>query len=111
MDKGTLMKEYLSGKLHNITVTEANVNYTGSIGIDEDLMEKVGLEENQKVLVASTTSGARLETYVIKDTRGTQNITMNGAAAHLIKAGEKVIIMGFEFADRSPEPKVLIFKD
>lgn len=102
------MKEYLTSKLHNIVVTGANVAYTGSIKIDEDLMDTVGLEEHQKVLVSSNSSGARLETYVIKGARGSGIVEMNGAAAHLIKTGERIIIMGFSFLEKAVAPKIFI---
>lgn len=102
------MKEYLSSKIHNITVTDSNVEYEGSIEIDESIMQKANIEEFQKVLVASTTSGARFETYVIKGKAGSGIISINGAAAHLVKKGERVIIMSFEFADSSPIPVVVL---
>ncbi len=98
----------LSSKIHKATVTEANINYVGSITIDEDLIEKSGLWMGQMVLVASNTSGARLETYVIAGDRGSGVICMNGAAAHLIKPGEEVIIMGFELADAPMKPKSIL---
>ncbi|MBA4379800.1 MAG: aspartate 1-decarboxylase [Anaerolinea sp.] len=94
------MRWVLRSKIHKATVTEADVNYMGSITIDEDLMEKAGLWPGEKVLVVSNTTGARLDTYVIPGQRGSGIITMNGAAAHLIKAGEEIIIMGFELTKR-----------
>ena len=102
------MKEYLSSKIHNVTVTDANIDYEGSIGIDEEIMKKANIEEFQKVLVASTTSGARFETYVIKGKAGSGMISINGAAAHLVKKDEKIIIMSFEFADSAPKPTILL---
>jgi aspartate 1-decarboxylase len=102
------MKEYLSSKIHNITVTDSNVEYEGSIEIDEEIMKKAKIEEFQKVLVASTTSGARFETYVIKGQVGSGVISINGAAAHLVKKGERVIIMSFEFAEKAPVPVVVL---
>lgn len=103
------MKNYLTSKLHNALVTESRVEYMGSIEIDEDYMDSVGLEEYQKVLVASTTTGARLETYVIKGPRGSKTIGLNGAAAHLIAVDERVIIMGFSILEQGVEPQVEIF--
>lgn len=94
-------REYLASKIHNATVTEANIAYEGSISIDEELMRAADIHEYQKVLVASTTTGQRLETYVIKANRFSGVIGMNGAAAHLIKSGEKVIIMAFETLAKS----------
>src|SRR5690606_2541 len=89
------MRSLLRSKIHLATVTEANVDYVGSITIDQDLLRAVGLWDGEKVLVVSTTTGARLETYVIEGAAGSGVIGINGAAAHLINAGEKVIIMGF----------------
>ena len=94
------MRWVMRSKLHNAVVTEANLAYVGSITIDEDLLDAVGLWPGEKVLVVSNTSGARLETYTIAGTRGSQAICMNGAAAHLIGEGEQIIIMGFELTDR-----------
>jgi aspartate 1-decarboxylase len=99
------MRSLLRSKIHNATVTEANLAYIGSITIDADLLDVVNLWPGERVLVVSNTSGARLETYVIEGERGSGAICMNGAAAHLIKAGEQVIIMGFEMAERPIAPK------
>ena len=94
------MRWVMRSKLHNAVVTEANLAYVGSITIDEDLLDAVGLWPGEKVLVVSNTSGARLETYTIAGPRGGGAICMNGAAAHLIGEGEQIIIMGFELTDR-----------
>ena len=102
------MRTVLHAKIHKATVTQADPDYVGSITIDKDLTEKVGLWHNEKVLVASNTSGHRLETYVIEGERGSGKICMNGPAAHLIAAGEEVVIMGFEFTDTPIEPKVIL---
>ena len=102
------MRWVLSSKIHNATVTEANLEYVGSITIDRDLIDAVGLWPNEKVLVASNTTGTRLETYVIKGARGSGAICMNGAAAHLVKEGESIIIMGFELAREPIEPRVVL---
>ncbi len=102
------MRWVLRSKIHQATVTAADVNYVGSITIDEELIEKVGLWPGEKVLVTSNTSGSRLETYVIKGPKGSGTIAINGAAAHLIKAGEQIIIMGFELTDQPIEPKVIL---
>ncbi|MET0182122.1 MAG: aspartate 1-decarboxylase [Caulobacterales bacterium] len=98
----------MRSKLHNATVTEANLAYIGSITIDEDLMDSVGLWPGERVLVVSNTSGARLETYVIVGPRGSGAICMNGAAAHLISEGEEIIIMGFELVDAPITPRVAL---
>jgi aspartate 1-decarboxylase len=94
------MRFVLHGKIHNATVTEANLAYVGSITIDLDLIEKVGFWVGEKVMVVSNTTGARLETYVIVGERGSGTICMNGASAHRIKQGEQVIIMGFALSEQ-----------
>lgn len=99
------MRFVLRSKIHNAKVTDSNLEYIGSITIDEDLIEKAGFWSGEKVLVVSNTTGARLETYVIKGKRGSGVICMNGASAHLIKNGEEVIIMGFELSDKPIEAK------
>ncbi len=80
-------------KIHRATVTEANLDYVGSITIDEDLMEEAGLVEYEKVHVLDITNGNRLETYVIKGKRGAGEICINGAAAHLVNKEDLVIIV------------------
>lgn len=102
------MRWVLRSKIHNATVTEANLAYVGSITIDSDLLEKVGLWAGERVLVVSNTSGARLETYVIAGDRGSGEICVNGAAAHLIGEGEEVIIMGFELTPEPIVPQVIL---
>jgi len=101
------MRWYLHAKIHQARVTEADVDYVGSITIDEDLIERAGLHLGEKVMVVSNSTGARLETYVIKGERGTGVIGMNGAAAHLIGTGEEVIIMGFELSEEPVTPRIL----
>ena len=105
------MRWLMRSKIHNATVTEADVNYVGSISIDEDLIERAGFWPGEKVLVVSNTSGARLETYIIPGERGSGVIGMNGAAAHLIRAGEQVIIIGFELADKPIEQTAILVDD
>ena len=102
------MRFLLRSKIHKATVTDADLQYVGSITIDEDLIEKVGLWPGEKVLVVSNTSGARLETYVIQGERGSGVICMNGAAAHLIHKGDEVVIMGFELTDAPVTPKAIL---
>lgn len=102
------MRWLMRSKIHNATVTEANLAYIGSITIDQDILDQVGLWEGERVLVVSNTSGARLETYVISGPRGSRDIAMNGAAAHLIAKGEQVIIMGFELCDSPIKPTVVL---
>jgi len=102
------MRWVLRSKIHGAKVTEANVDYAGSIAIDEELIEKAGFWEGEKVLVSSITTGARLETYVIKGERNSGEICMNGAAAHVIKKGEEIIIMGFELSNKPIKPKIIL---
>lgn len=94
------MRWVMRSKIHNATVTEANLAYVGSITIDEDLLDQCGMWPGEKVLVVSNTSGARLETYTIAGERGTGAMCVNGAAAHLIAQGEQIIVMGFELTDK-----------
>lgn len=89
-------------------VTEADLKYIGSITIDKALMDLVGLDQFEKVLVVSNTSGARLETYVIEGKKDSGIICMNGAASHLIKRGEEIIIMAFQLSDKRIIPKQIL---
>jgi aspartate 1-decarboxylase len=93
------MRWVLRSKIHKAIVTEANLAYVGSITIDQDLIELVGLWPGERVLVVSNTSGERLETYVIAGERSSGVVCMNGASAHLIHKSEEIIIMGFELTD------------
>ena len=102
------MRWVMRSKIHNATVTEANLAYVGSITIDSDLLDAVGLWPGEKVLVVSNTSGARLETYTIAGEPGSGDICVNGAAAHLIGEGEEVIIMGFELTAEPIVPNVIL---
>lgn len=105
------MRQVMRSKLHNGRVTDANVAYVGSIEIDEDLLDAVGLWVGERVLVVSNTSGARLETYTIAGKRGSGVISMNGAAAKAIGRGEQVIVMGFELTDTPISPRVVLLDD
>ena len=102
------MRWILNSKIHKAIVTEADLDYEGSITIDEELLDKVDLLPGEKVLVVSNTSGARLETYVIIGKRNSGIICMNGAAAHLIKQGEEIIVMGFKLSEKPIEPKNIL---
>ena len=102
------MRWFLNSKIHKAVVTEADLDYVGSITIDEELLDKVGLFPGEKVLVVSNTSGARLETYVIVGKRHSGIICMNSAAAHLIKQGEEIIIMGFKLSEKPIKPKKIL---
>ena len=85
----------LRAKLHRIRVTEACLDYVGSLTVDRDLMEAVGLFENEKILCADVENGRRFETYVIPGPRGSGVCCLNGAAAHMGKVGDRLIVMAF----------------
>ncbi len=91
----------LKAKLHRATVTEANLNYTGSITIDRDLVDEAGIFIHEKVQIVNNNNGARFETYVIEGERGSGVVCLNGAAARLVQPGDKIIIMAY--AQMTPE--------
>ena len=97
----TSMRWMLTSKIHRATVTAANLDYVGSITIDRDLMEAAGLVEWEGVHVLNITNGSRLETYVIEGKRGSGEICINGAAAHLVSPGDLVIILAYSGIDES----------
>lgn len=90
-----MKRRILHAKIHRAAVTDANLNYTGSIELPEDLMEAVDILEFEQVQVVNINNGARFETYVIKGKRGSRNICLNGAAARLGLAGDRIIIMSY----------------
>jgi aspartate 1-decarboxylase len=90
-----MLIEVLKSKIHQVSITGANLNYIGSITIDEDLIDAAGLIENEKVHVLNLNNGERLVTYVIKGKRGSGDICLNGAAARKVIVGDVVIIMSF----------------
>ena len=91
--------EVLKSKIHRVKITEANLHYIGSISIDENLMEAANLIEHEKVTVLNIDNGERLETYVIKGTRGTGMICMNGPAARRVSVGDTVIVISYATMD------------
>lgn len=101
----------LKSKIHRATVTRADLHYVGSITLDEDLMDAANLLPGELVTVADIDNGNRLDTYVISGERGSGSVAINGAAAHLVREGDLVIIMGYaQFTDaeaRSFEPSVV----
>ena len=107
-----MMLNLLKGKIHCATVTEANLQYMGSITIDEELMEKAGILPNERVQVVDNNNGARLETYTIPGPRGSGVICLNGAAARCAQVGDVVIIMAYAFFTedeaRAWKPKVVM---
>ncbi|MGQ9620692.1 MAG: aspartate 1-decarboxylase [Bacteroidales bacterium] len=96
-----MLIEVVKSKIHNVSVTETNLNYIGSITIDEDLMDAAGIIENEKVQVLDLNNGERLDTYVIKGERGTGQICLNGAAARKVTVGDVLIIISY--ASMTPE--------
>lgn len=98
------MRFVMKSKIHKAVVTQADLNYIGSITIDKILLEKADLWSYEKVLVVSNTSGHRLETYVIEGEAGSGVICMNGAASHLINKGEEIIIIAFQATTVPIEP-------
>ncbi len=106
--------EILKSKIHRATITEANLNYIGSIAIDEDLIDAANLIENEKVHIYNISNGERLETYVIKGARGSGTISLNGAAARKAAAGDLVIIVSYAAMDFEEAKKFkphIIFPD
>ena len=109
-----MMIEVMKSKLHCVRVTEANLNYMGSITIDEDLMDAANLIAGEKVAIVDNNNGERFETYIIKGERGSGCICLNGAAARKVQVGDIVIIMSYALMDfeeaKSFKPSV-IFPD
>lgn len=102
------MRSLLRSKIHLATITEANPDYIGSITIDSTLLKAVDLWPGEKVLVVNQTTGVRLETYVISGAADSGAVEINGAAAHLVSPGEKVIVMGFELVTKPIVAKVVL---
>ena len=103
--------EVLKSKIHKVTVTKDNLQYVGSITIDEDLMDAADIIENEKVQVLNISNGERLDTYVIKGERGSGEICMNGPAARKVIVGDVIIIISYASMDfeeaRTHKPKLL----
>ncbi len=100
------MRTMLRGKIHRATVTEANVDYEGSITIDKDLMEAADMLPYEQVHVLDVDNGSRLETYIIEGERGSGVICINGAAARLVHEGDKVIIISYQTVSDADAPHV-----
>ncbi len=94
-----MLIEVIKSKLHRVTVTEANLNYMGSITIDENLMEAANLIEGEKVQIVNNNNGERFETYIIKGKRDSGVICLNGAAARKVQPGDIIIIMSYALMD------------
>ena len=94
-----MMIQVLKSKIHNVKITFTQLNYIGSITIDEDLLDAANMIENEKVLVVNNNNGERIETYVIKGKRDSGVICLNGPAARKVAVGDKVIVIGYGFMD------------
>ncbi len=106
--------EVLKSKIHRVRVTQAELNYVGSITIDEDLMDAANIIANEKVQIVNNNNGARFETYVIKGERGSGMVCLNGAAARLVQVGDIVIIISYaqmEFEEAKQYEPILVFPD
>lgn len=106
-----MLLNMFKGKIHRAVVTEANLNYVGSITIDSDLLEAAGILPGEKVQIVNNNNGSRLETYTIKGEAGSGMICLNGAAARLVQPGDSVIIIAYCYLDAKEaetfEPKVV----
>lgn len=105
----------MSAKIHRARVTEANLNYVGSITIDEDILDAVGMLANEKVQIVNNNNGARLETYIIPGPRGSGTFCLNGAAARLVQEGDIIIVISYALVSEEKvathEPKVAIMDE
>lgn len=110
-----MFRTMMNGKIHRARVTEANLNYVGSITIDEDILDAVGMVPNEKVQIVNNNNGARFETYIIPGQRGSRVICVNGAAARLVQEGDVVIIISYALVAEekitSHQPKVAIMNE
>ena len=109
-----MVRYMLKSKIHRATVTEARVDYVGSITIDADLMDRADMTPYEKVLVADVDNGVRLETYVIEGPRGSGVVCMNGAAARLVEKGDQIIVMtfgGYEASEARTHRPIAVFVD
>ncbi len=109
-----MLVEVVKSKIHRVTVTQADLNYIGSITIDEDLMDAANIIANEKVYIVNNNNGERFSTYVIKGERGSGVICLNGAAARKVQPGDVVIIMAYammDFEEAKHFTPVVIFPD
>jgi aspartate 1-decarboxylase len=110
-----MFRHMMKGKLHRARVTEANLNYVGSITIDEDLLDAVDMLPNEKVQIVNNNNGARFETYIIPGKRGSGVVCLNGAAARLVHEGDVVIIISYALVSeekaKTHQPKVAIIDE
>jgi aspartate 1-decarboxylase len=109
-----MLIDVLKSKIHRVRVTESNLNYIGSITIDEDLMDAANIIPNEKVHIVNNNNGERFETYVIRGERGTGTICLNGAAARLVQEDDIIIIMAYaqmDFEEAKTFKPAIIFPD
>lgn len=110
-----MFRTMMNGKIHRAHVTEANLNYVGSITIDEEILEAVGMVPNEKVTIVNNNNGARFETYIIPGERGSRVVCLNGAAARLVQPGDVVIIISYVLVSEEKianhKPKVAIMDE
>lgn len=110
-----MFRTMMSGKIHRATVTEANLNYVGSITIDQDILDKVEMLPNEKVQIVNNNNGARLETYIIPGERGSGVFCLNGAAARLVQPGDVIIVISYKLVAEEKAhthvPKVAIMDE
>ena len=109
-----MLIEVLKSKLHCVTVTEANLNYVGSITIDEDLMDAANMIAGERVQIVNNNNGERFDTYIIKGERGSGCICLNGAAARKVQVGDVVIIMSYaqmDFEEAKTFTPTVVFPD
>lgn len=110
-----MFRMMMNSKIHRAQVTQADLNYVGSITIDEDILDAVGMLPNEKVHIVNNNNGARFETYIIAGERGSGVICVNGAAARLVQRGDIVIIISYVYVDaneaRDHKPTVAIMGD
>lgn len=110
-----MFRTMMKSKIHRATVTDANLNYVGSVTIDEDILEQVDILPNEKVQIVNNNNGARLETYVIPGPKGSGVVCLNGAAARLVQKGDTVIIISYALVSKESietfHPKVAIMNE
>ncbi|RXJ03980.1 aspartate 1-decarboxylase [Anaerobacillus alkaliphilus] len=110
-----MFRQMMRGKIHRARVTQANLNYVGSVTIDEDILDAVDMLPNEKVQIVNNNNGARLETYIIPGERGSGVVCLNGAAARLVQEGDVVIIISYGLYTneeaKTHQPKVAIMDE
>jgi aspartate 1-decarboxylase len=105
------MRYLLRGKIHRAVVTDANPEYIGSITIDKDLLVKADIWAGEKVLISDVNNGSRFETYTVEGKPGSGMVCVNGAAARLVRPGDRLIIMAFELTDKPIAPKIVLVNE